>query len=825
MNVSHTIKLIVQEKFTAGERVLNILETLSESSPYQILSLVTYKGTTGCFSYLSTKTPPTSFSDLTLQTALPIDKLLECKIDDQPDGTVILNIVSKYQITAHVKSNTDTGQFVSEIYKAQEGNRGSFEWLKHYSENPESPDLAVFRHQIVKGADFIARDMAAKYHMQMKEKEYTYKQPYRIFVGTWNVNGQPPPSVSLAPWLASDVEPPDVYVIGFQELDLSKEAFLFNDTPREEEWSAAVMRSLHPGAVYVRLKVVRLVGIMLVLAVQEKHKQYVLIDELFTDTVGTGIMGKMGNKGGVGLHVELHKTTLCFVNSHLAAHLEEYERRNQDYRDICSRMRFNQNVTLDQHDQVYWLGDLNYRITDLEPDYVKTLLETEDYSKLLEADQLRVQHSSKNVFNGYEEGDITFKPTYKYDPGTDQWDSSEKNRAPAWCDRILWRGNDIKQIAYRSHPQLKCSDHKPVSALFESQMIVVDEVKYRKTHEDVMKQLDKLENEFLPQATVDRTEIDFGDLYFMEPSCQELTIANVGQVNVRFEFIKKLDDTSFCKDWLHVDPYTYTIKPGDKCDVRLTVMVDKRSACRLNCGQDKLYDILVLHLQKGKDIFITIAGNYQRSCFGSSIEALVQITVPIREISPSNLIELESASSNKGCYFIPKEIWFLVDHLYRYGLRQPRLFEERCLPSELIAIRQWLDGGSLQPLPGSVYSVAEALLLLLDSSDEPVIPYGMHGAALNCSHSYSQSLQLIMRLPDLRKNVFLYMCAFLQELLQYTKDNELDSKTLATLFGTIFLRDTPKSGSTLQPKSDRQKSNFVHHFLINDQSELINLPH
>lgn len=72
---------------------------------------------------------------------------------------------------------------------------------------------------------------------------------------------------------------------------------------------------------------------------------------------------------------------------------------------------------------MYWLGDLNYRITDLEPDYVKTLLETEDYSKLLEADQLRVQHSSKNVFNGYEEGDITFKPTYKYDPGTDQWDS------------------------------------------------------------------------------------------------------------------------------------------------------------------------------------------------------------------------------------------------------------------------------------------------------------------------------------------------------------------------------------------------------------------
>lgn len=54
-------------------------------------------------------------------------------------------------------------------------------------------------------------------------------------------------------------------------------------------------------------------------------------------------------------------------------------------------------------------------------------------------DQLASVLSDGAAFKGFMEANITFPPTYNYDPGTQQFDTLSKQRAPAYTDRILFK--------------------------------------------------------------------------------------------------------------------------------------------------------------------------------------------------------------------------------------------------------------------------------------------------------------------------------------------------------------------------------------------------
>jgi hypothetical protein len=121
-------------------------------------------------------------------------------------------------------------------------------------------------------------------------------------------------------------------------------------------------------------------------------------------------------------------------------------------------------------------GDLNYRIDTMGRDTVIKHVKDQNLPRLLERDQLLLSRKKNPGFRlrAFAEAPITFDPTYKYNVNTDDYDTSEKKRAPAWCDRVLFRGlGKVKCEEYRRW-EVRVSDHRPVSALLKVRIKRVD---------------------------------------------------------------------------------------------------------------------------------------------------------------------------------------------------------------------------------------------------------------------------------------------------------------------------------------------------------------
>ncbi|PVH91353.1 DNase I-like protein [Periconia macrospinosa] len=347
--------------------------------------------------------------------------------------------------------------------------------------------------------------------MQENDADYCSFREMSVKVMTWNAGAVKPASLrhneqdqNFFRELLQPEDPPDIMVFGFQELvdledkKITAKSFFKKKKSKEASenehmshayraWRDHLIRTLDdicPRQNYTLLHTANLVGLFTCVFVKASERSK--IRDVAAAEIKLGFSGRVGNKGALVVRFFIDDSSLCLINCHLAAGQSQTTHRNNDAAAIMEAQPLPHNrspsdcanffvgggdgsMILD-HEICILNGDLNYRIDSMTRDSVISAVRQGNLSKLLDRDQLLLSRKRNPGLRlrAFNEAPITFAPTYKYDVGTDTYDTSEKKRSPAWCDRVLYRGmGRIKQLDYRRHDCVKVSDHRPVSGRFK----------------------------------------------------------------------------------------------------------------------------------------------------------------------------------------------------------------------------------------------------------------------------------------------------------------------------------------------------------------------
>lgn len=321
--------------------------------------------------------------------------------------------------------------------------------------------------------------------------------------------------------------PPDLVVLSLQEVAPLGYSFLGGSllAPYFSRFTTAVnaaaSRQFEDAGQYVEVNVksVGMIGEM-VLARQSVAERIRWIE-----VAGVGVGNyELGNKGAVGLRLGLasgegEETVVTFVAAHLAPMEWEWERRNQDWKNICRGLVFSKEghgsdssqadkdgeeaeplLASGENDSgskdglysstsyLFVAGDLNYRTSDTAPrpsdhkvwpSHDETVSDMNAWNGLLKKDQLTREKQAGKTLQHLAEPEINFPPTYKLSSatqaaalsGTKQSTANEtlaspwaKHRVPSWCDRILYLSAAPPKVhSYTALRVQPTSDHRPVA--------------------------------------------------------------------------------------------------------------------------------------------------------------------------------------------------------------------------------------------------------------------------------------------------------------------------------------------------------------------------
>ncbi|CAM9462327.1 unnamed protein product [Phaeothamnion confervicola] len=512
-------------------------------------------------------------------------------------------------------------------------------------------------------------------------------------------------------------------------------------------------------------------------------------------------MGVLGNKGAVCVRLQFHLSTFCFVCSHLAASRNNVAGRNADFRNILLKASFAGDpetawefrglaseysggraadaLSITDHDVVFWIGDLNYRISEYVSieEVFDRMATPEGLDWLRARDQLLLERRRGAVFQNFEEGEITFPPTYKYQPGTSQYERrpDKKLRAPAWCDRVLWSSReDPGHVRLESYcrAELLLSDHKPVAAAATVQVRLVDSGARLRAFADVKNGISCWGNGGAgaggapaPAISLGQSSVDLGDIDYMADAVGVLRVANVGRTLAYLRFVPKAGDRLPWRRWLHVSPPFALLTPGDRVEFTVAARVDRRLAMELAAGTDALNDVLVLRLENGPAFYVAVSGRYVGApCFGAPLH-----DPPLRR-QPAMAGFAAAAAPAMG---VPPELWRLVDGLVASGaLTDPEVARDLFVVAAPAAdgerVRAALGSGAPFPASAPPLALADTLLLLLSSLPVAMVPpeaVAAAGAESAGRLAAGWHGRFLGTLPPAHANVFLYVVCFLREVV------------------------------------------------------------
>ena len=405
-------------------------------------------------------------------------------------------------------------------------------YLNNQYKITENEEIKIRKYQRYLNIIFNPPIRQLTFNYQLKNVQFLYakKSKIKIYIATWNVGATNNNLISLEKLLLLPLsEMPNIYFIGFQEIVPLKSINVISNENNKliiEKWDMRILNIInsYKEINYIRKTKMNLGGIAFYVYIKNSDIDYINDTSIINEYIKTGLGGTASNKGSCIFSFNYFNSTISVSCSHLCAgasknqnrihelieildfKVNNYDKKNSsnsinsnliDKFDILNNEdNLNNNITnnnsLFRNSDIFFIfGDLNFRI-DTEYENFQEIIGSQNqniWKTLLDFDQLNKSRQASMNLDILDEKEITFKPTYKYCIGSNEYDytlndnkdnigkKSGKKRNPSWCDRILYKKNDkntnIVCLEYQSimDDKYNVSDHRPVYGIFEVEVM------------------------------------------------------------------------------------------------------------------------------------------------------------------------------------------------------------------------------------------------------------------------------------------------------------------------------------------------------------------